>query len=65
MFAFDKEQGFWIVSSVPNFPAPLSKGYEYDKSQFRHAQTLICITLKSKYLDVISKSVIPELQKPL
>ena len=60
MFAFDKKQGFWIVSSVPNFPAPLSKRYHYDDSQLYKAQTIICITLKSEYLGVISKSAIPE-----
>lgn len=60
MYAFDRKQGFWIVSSVPNFPAPSSNGYKYNESQFRNAQTLICITLKSEYLDDISKSFISE-----
>ncbi|XP_078327220.1 plancitoxin-1-like [Crassostrea virginica] len=57
VYAFDRKQGFWIVSSVPNFPAPSSNGYKYNESQFRNAQTLICITLKSEYLDDI-KSIL-------
>ncbi|XP_078327219.1 cell-death-related nuclease 7-like [Crassostrea virginica] len=53
VYAFDRKQGFWIVSSVPNFPAPLSDGYIYIDSQLDKSQTIICVTLKSQYLEII------------
>lgn len=43
--AFDNTLGFWIVSSVPKFPANTSSGYTYLKKQIRYGQTILCVTI--------------------
>ncbi|XP_061184097.1 plancitoxin-1-like [Saccostrea echinata] len=53
MYAFDEKQGFWLISSVPQFPAPLSHGYNYEQGQTKLGQAMICVSLSRKYLTVI------------
>lgn len=52
-FAFDKDSGFWLILSVPFFPAPQKYNYKYGSSQLIKAQAILCITLDSKYLEEI------------
>ncbi|XP_062586026.1 uncharacterized protein LOC134247711 [Saccostrea cucullata] len=53
MYAFDEKQGFWLISSVPKFPAPLSHNYSYEQEQTKLGQAMICVSLSRKYLTVI------------
>jgi len=47
VLALDKESGFWLIHSVPNFaPAPTS-GYEYPDTGKLNGQTLLCISFKT------------------
>lgn len=53
--AFDSVNGFWIVSSVPRFPAKVSTGFDYRKSQTKNGQTIFCVTVPNTMEDKISK----------
>lgn len=44
--AFDRTEGFWMVSSVPRFPAKKSKRYNYSNNQTRYGQTILCVTVR-------------------
>ncbi|GAB1293402.1 Deoxyribonuclease-2-alpha [Apodemus speciosus] len=42
----DQEGGFWLVHSVPRFPAPASSGeYSWPPNAQTYGQTLICVSL--------------------
>lgn len=43
--AFDHTVGFWMVSSVPKFPAITSSGYNYAEQQIKYGQTILCVTI--------------------
>ncbi|XP_061180819.1 plancitoxin-1-like [Saccostrea echinata] len=49
--AFNKEEGFWMISSIPRFPLP--KKYEYGGGQLLFGQSVLCITFGKNYLDKI------------
>ncbi|XP_061184943.1 deoxyribonuclease-2-alpha-like [Saccostrea echinata] len=49
-YAFDEKDGFWLISSVPRFPAPRTQGYNYGQGQLLYAQSVLCVTLDKKYL---------------
>ncbi|XP_062600863.1 plancitoxin-1-like isoform X2 [Saccostrea cucullata] len=49
--AFNNEEGFWIISSVPRFPIP--KKYYYGTGQLKNGQSVLCMTFERKYLDKI------------
>lgn len=49
-FAFDKDSGFWLILSVPNFPAPRKQKYSYEHEQIRYAQSILCISIDRKYM---------------
>lgn len=53
--AFDNTKGFWIVSSVPRFPAPISNGFTYLNPQTKYGQTILCVTV-AKTVENILKS---------
>lgn len=55
MYAFDDKEGFWLISSVPEFPAPKSRGYFYKQKQTKVGQALLCVSLNKKYHTVIGK----------
>ena len=50
---FDKQQGYWLVHSVPRFPDYSDRKYSYPDSGTHYGQTFLCMTLAYKYLDVI------------
>lgn len=45
VLAFDKNTGFWIVSSVPKFPSPVAEGFRFLNSQTKFGQTILCVTV--------------------
>lgn len=53
--AFDKDNGFWMVSSVPRFPANVSSGFIYHSNQAINGQTILCVTVPAKMKNKISK----------
>lgn len=56
VLAFGSSNGFWMISSVPKFPALESNGYEYKPGQLKFGQTILCVTLKASTKSII-KSV--------
>lgn len=54
--AFGSSKGFWMISSVPKFPAMASTRYAYLDSQTVYGQTILCVTLKASEKSII-KSV--------
>lgn len=55
LVAFDSGNGFWIVSSVPRFPAKVSTGFDFRISQTKKGQTILCVTVPGDMEDKISK----------
>lgn len=53
--AFGETEGFWIISSVPRFPANVSTGYNYGESQTKKGQIILCVTVPGNIEDKISK----------
>lgn len=53
--AFGETEGFWIISSVPRFPAKVSTGYNYSESQTKKGQIILCVTVPRNMEDKISK----------
>ncbi|CAB3401417.1 unnamed protein product [Caenorhabditis bovis] len=49
---FDKNTGFWLIHSVPNFPS--SKSYAYPITAEKYGQTFFCVSLDTNYLEVIA-----------
>lgn len=37
--------GFWMISSVPRFPAERSMGYKFKEEQTYYGQMILCVTL--------------------
>ncbi|XP_061180817.1 deoxyribonuclease-2-alpha-like [Saccostrea echinata] len=60
-YAFGKDSGFWIISSVPRFPAAVpesimesvSDSYIYKDSQTVKGQIIFCVTLGPKYMETL------------
>lgn len=52
---FGETEGFWIISSVPRFPANVSTGYNYGESQTKKGQIILCVTVPGNMEDKISK----------
>lgn len=38
--------GFWMISSVPRFPAKRSMGYKFEEEQTHYGQMILCVTLQ-------------------
>ncbi|XP_048777858.2 plancitoxin-1-like [Ostrea edulis] len=49
-YAFDDDTGFWLISSVPEFPAPRKQGYRYELKQIVKGQSILCVTVPRKNL---------------
>ncbi|XP_066127955.1 deoxyribonuclease-2-alpha [Saccopteryx bilineata] len=48
----DKEGGFWLVHSVPEFPPPQNAAYDWPSHAQKYGQTLLCVSFP---LDQFSK----------
>lgn len=57
-YAFDKDSGFWLILSVPFFPAPQKQNYSYGHSQLVMGQTVLCITLDLNFMEEIGNFMI-------
>lgn len=40
----DKEEGFWLIHSVPGFPPPSHAAYRWPPHAHRYGQTLLCVS---------------------
>lgn len=48
VLAMDKDTGFWLVHSVPNYAPDFSQSYKYPESGHINGQTLLCISFNTK-----------------
>lgn len=55
-YAFDDDTGFWLISSVPEFPAPRKQGYRYELKQIVKGQSILCVTVPRKNLPEMGNS---------
>ena len=55
---FDEESGFWLMSSVPRFPASVADGYKYPSSQLTHGQLMMCVTFNANVFDTIGEQLL-------
>nr|XP_022326004.1 plancitoxin-1-like isoform X1 [Crassostrea virginica] len=54
-YAFQGDYGFWLILSVPQFPAPRKYNYSYGQSEVAKAQTVLCVSLHRKDLPRLEK----------
>lgn len=47
VYAFDKLTGFWLITSIPKFPPPKSKGYAFNMAAVQDGHMALCLTLNS------------------
>lgn len=47
VYAFDKVTGFWLITSIPKFPPPKSKGYAFNMAAVQDGHMALCLTLNS------------------
>ncbi|XP_052695895.1 cell-death-related nuclease 7-like [Crassostrea angulata] len=62
--AFDKKTGFWMISSIPRFPAEASKGYIFSDEQKPFGQIVLCVTVDQKHkkeIDIYTQLISPGL----
>ncbi|XP_022085060.1 plancitoxin-1 isoform X1 [Acanthaster planci] len=57
VLAFDGTSGFWLVHSVPKFPLPASRSYDWPDNAKRNGQTLLCITFKYDQFEKIGQQL--------
>lgn len=58
ILATDGRQGFWLVHSMPKWPASKSGPGPFDSN--RYAQSLMCITVSAKTADTIASNLMVE-----
>lgn len=58
---FNRDSGFWLIHSVPNFPS--TRQYTYPASGHRNGQSFLCITLRSGSLSALGQLVILSFEK--
>lgn len=47
VYAFDKQTGFWLITSIPKFPPPKNKGYAFNMAAVKDGHMALCLTLNS------------------
>ncbi|XP_022326006.2 plancitoxin-1-like [Crassostrea virginica] len=45
VYAFDKRTGFWLITSIPKFPPPKSKGYSFNMEAVGDGHLALCVTM--------------------
>jgi deoxyribonuclease-2 len=60
VLGFDEQGGFWLIHSVPRFPANISDGTYpgLPEDETRYGQTFMCISTSLADLDKVSKNLI-------
>ncbi|XP_069795437.1 deoxyribonuclease-2-beta [Narcine bancroftii] len=58
VLTFNKVQGFWLMHSVPHFPANATEGYMYPSSGQRYGQTFLCITIQYNQVSEIGTQLL-------
>lgn len=64
VLAFDKKTGFWMISSIPRFPAEASKGYIFSDEQKPFGQIVLCVTVKQTDKKKIGNDIFFNQNKP-
>lgn len=55
--AFGKNTGFWMISSIPRFPANTSNGYIFQNAQKKNGQIVLCVTVDKEDQDEIGNDI--------
>ncbi|KAH7707467.1 deoxyribonuclease II [Aphelenchoides avenae] len=58
MMAFDMNQGFWFVHSVPNFVDTSTGKFSYPSTGKKFGQSFLCMTFPATVIDEIAKQFI-------
>ncbi|XP_046559146.1 plancitoxin-1-like [Haliotis rubra] len=58
VFAFDKEEGFWLVHSTPRFPPNREDGYNFPPSGNYNGQSFLCVSYKYSQLKTIASQIV-------
>lgn len=56
--AFDKQTGFWMISSIPRFPAKQFGGYDFLNGQTRYGQMVLCVTVPLSAKERIGNAIL-------
>lgn len=56
--AFDKKTGFWMISSIPRFPAKVSDGYHFLDEQRTFGQIVLCVTVPLSVKEKIGNDIL-------
>ncbi|XP_043205328.1 deoxyribonuclease-2-alpha-like [Amphibalanus amphitrite] len=56
--AFDGDQGFWLIHSVPKFPPPPGEQYSYPGNGQTYGQSFLCVTLSSDQLETVAQQLL-------
>lgn len=62
--AFDKNTGFWIISSIPRFPAKADGGYIFADQQLPYGQIALCVTVLQSEKNQIGNGNFMNMKKP-
>jgi len=61
VMGLDVQQGFWLVHSVPKFPATLAtyskSGYAYPNPEMVYGQSFMCLTLNTATFDTVAQAL--------
>lgn len=60
--AFDKNRGFWIILSIPRFPAIADRGYNFADQQTLFGQITLCVTVLHSEKQQIGNEFFSELK---
>ncbi|KAJ8376416.1 hypothetical protein SKAU_G00069960 [Synaphobranchus kaupii] len=55
---FDQSQGFWLIHSIPHFPAFPERGYSWPPTGKNNGQTVFCVTYKYGQLLQIAQQLL-------
>ena len=56
--AFDGDQGFWLVHSVPKFPPPPGEQYGFAENGYTYGQSFLCLTLSSDQVETVAQQLL-------
>jgi len=55
--AWDSNQGFWLVHSIPQFPPPATSTYAMSNNAYVYGQSFICLTLGASTMDSVGAAL--------
>jgi len=55
--AWDSNQGYWLVHSIPQFPPPATSTYAMPSNSYVYGQSFICLTLAASSMDSVGQAL--------